>query len=54
MPKIDPDDESERLLSEIEAQYPPDKCSLEEYKEVLEALMGDLKTRVRQLHEEIG
>jgi hypothetical protein len=51
---IEPDDESERLLGEIEEQYPPEKVSLEEYRDVLKALHTDIRERIQQLDEEIG
>lgn len=52
--KIDPEDESERLLNEIEAQYPPDVCSLKEYRDVLKDLFNIIRGRIEQLDEEIG
>jgi hypothetical protein len=51
---IDPEDESERLLNEIEVQYSSDVCSLEEYRDVLKALHTDIRGRIEQLDEEIG
>jgi len=54
MPRVDPEKEAPRLLNEIERQYPPRKCSLEIYREVLVELRHELSTRINQLDEEIG
>ena len=51
---IDPEKEAERLLGEVEKQYPPEKCSLEEYRDVLDNLWHAVKERIEQLDDEIG
>lgn len=52
--RVTPEKEAERLLNEIERQYPPRKCSLETYREVLVELRDELSTRINQLDEEIN
>jgi len=51
---LDVDEESQRLLNEIEEQYPPQRCSLATYREVLRSLVMDLRNRIGQLNDEIG
>lgn len=51
---MDAEQEAERLINEIEAQYPPEKCSLAEYRDVLESLGHSVRERVEQLNDEIG
>ena len=51
---MDPNKEAARLFQEIESQYPPNKASMEEYRDVLEALGHEVAERVNQLDEEIG
>ena len=53
MPRVDPEKEAPRLLNEIERQYPPRKCSLETYREVLVELRHELNERINQLDDEI-
>lgn len=50
---FDPEVESERLREEIEEQYPPSRCSLEQYRAVLQSLISDLRERVSQLDDEL-
>ena len=45
---MDADEEAVKLLQEIESKFPPDKCSLEEYQEVLKHLVSELKIRIRE------
>jgi len=54
MTRFDVESETERLFEEIEEQYPPEKCSLAQYREVLRDLQIRLRERVRQLDDEIG
>lgn len=51
---IDVEEESQRLLEEIEQQYSPERCSLATYREVLRSLVQDVRERINQLNDEIG
>jgi len=51
---LDVEEESQRLLEEIEEQYPPDRCSRAAYRAVLQSLDHDLRNRIMQLNSEIG
>lgn len=54
MLKIDFDEETERLMTAIEDEYPPEKCSLEEYRDVLDSLNHAIRERIEQLDGELG
>lgn len=54
MPKINPEKEAEKLREEIERKYPPSRCSLEEYREVLDNLRDVLTERIVQIDDELG
>jgi hypothetical protein len=51
---LDVETETERLFEEIEEQYPPAKCSLAEYREVLRDLEIRIHDRILMLNAEIG
>jgi hypothetical protein len=51
---LDPDAQAVTLLQEIEADYPPSRCSLETYRDILIALRAELQQRIGELNEEIG
>lgn len=51
---FDTEEEAERLINEIEGQFPPERCTLEQYRDVLDTLEDLVRSRVRQLDDEIG
>lgn len=50
---FDPETEAERLREEIEDQFPPETCSLSQYRKVLVELDSMLRERISQLDDEI-
>jgi len=53
MKNLDVDEEAENLLELIERKYPPKKCSLQTYQDILIALQPVLKRRIQWLDEEL-
>lgn len=51
---FNPEDEAEKMMEKIEKEFPPSKCSLEQYRDALEDLWPRIRERVAQLNEEIG
>lgn len=54
MPKIDPEKEAADLLREIERKFPPERCTLPQYREVLDNLRIEICERINQVDEEIS
>lgn len=51
--KLDPETEAERIREEIEEEFPPERCSLEQYRDVLRATVHALRHRIECLNHEI-
>lgn len=48
------EDEAEKMMEKIEKEFPPSKCSLEQYRDMLEDLGHRVRERISQLDNEIG
>jgi len=51
---FNPELEAEQYLEEIEVDFPESRCSLRQYRDFLEELQGNIRSRINQLDEEIG
>ncbi len=51
---FDAEQAAEDLMSEIEGKFPPNRCSLQEYHDMLKDLWHRISERMNEVRHEIG